>query len=365
MSIIDWFSKQFNHDSKHYVLTRVPTDTVVSTKFVANKHYFRLWLAEMYLKNDGSLFRSYSPVVQSAVEIKVGSKDSETFPYIAGPLNLNLDKNTLGRGVKIDFQLTNLIPYRGGNLSICAGLFAYVEKDYFQEFLGVLNNISKYLTLGQLSSVLNVTNTVVSGFQSLLNLDDKHLHLVYQQGFGGTGPDGGSELENGYFAVINADASQFDKSKLFVKNSQLHFGNDLESCRPLEGYDYMLFRIECASTKSDYLEVAGLRELYNKAVEKGMSDKAEGYGIIKSAIILALNSLDLTQNDAIRVGLALKKSYEEALSLNEFNNKVLSINPDQLYSIVTPILEGQKHSEDTILKIIEDKDLITKLNMNS
>ena len=73
MSVKGWFKKQWKKSSVHYIHAQIPTAQqdvpVVEVTLEAEKHYFRLWLAEMFLKDDKRVFRSYVPVVHSAVSL--------------------------------------------------------------------------------------------------------------------------------------------------------------------------------------------------------------------------------------------------------------------------------------------------------
>lgn len=350
MSLIDWFNNLFVKESKHYVFAPVASD-VEPVGFKEGQHYLRLRLAEMFLKDDRKLFRSYVPVVSSVVELQFGSNAAQQLPSVAGPLSLNLNANSLGKGVELNYALTNLVPYRGGTVSISAALLAYVNKDYFQSFITLANSISSLLTSGQLSTTLKVVDSAVSGIQDLLDGGDKEIRLVYHNEYAGTDSLGGVSLTNGYFAVINADAGKFAAEKLFVQNSRLMYGDDAAAAKALTGYDYMLFSVEAALYRDDFRYFNEYNSLLYTAIEKGMTDKNEGDAVIRAAMLAVFKSDDLTYVDKTRVAAALKQEYEERISLQEklkgpvdedgdwLNNKALAINPAAVAEKITPFLE--------------------------
>ncbi|HWR09356.1 hypothetical protein [Sporomusa sp.] len=359
MSLLDWFANLFAKEARHYVFTPVTSD-VEKLVFQEGQHYFRLRLAEMFLKDDRKLFRKYVPVVSSVVSLQFGSNAAQQLPSVAGPLALNLNESSLGQGVELNYSLTNLVPYRGGNVSISAALLAYVNKDYFPPFLSLANSISSLLTIGQLSTTLKVVESAVTGIQDLLAGGDKDIRLVYHDEYSGTDSLGGVSLQSGYFAVIGADAGRFNPEKLFVKNSQLYFGDEPQSAKPLTGYDYMLFSVEAALYRDDFRYFAEYNSLLYTAIEKGMTDKTEGDAVIRAAMLAVFKSDDLTYVDKTRVAAALKEEYEERIALQGklkgplseagewLNDRALAINPKATFTKISPLLDNHQLDDTAI-----------------
>ena len=160
---------------------------------------------------------------------------------------------------------------------------------------------------------LNVVKSAADGIQNLLGAGDKKVHLVYFQGFGGDTAGGGVSLKSGYTAVINANAAQFKKDMLFVRDSQPCYGRDIQSAQPLDGYDYMLLRVEAAETRDDFLSFQEFAKLLNDAIREGFKDRAAGDAIIKAAQIAVWASPDLTRADRVRVAKGIRTAYEQAL----------------------------------------------------
>lgn len=373
MSILDWFKNLLKEETKHYLFTPIPSD-IETIKFKEGEHYFRLCLAEMFLKDDRKLFRNYVPVVSSTVQLQFGSKAAQELPYIAGPLSLQMNESCLGKGVvQLNHSLTNLVPYHGGKVAISAALLAYVTKDYFQEFLDVSNSVASLLTSGQLSTTLKIVDTAINSIQDLLNAGDKEVRLVFHNEYSGTDSLGGLSLKNGYFAVIAADATTFKADKLLVKNSQLHVGEDAASAKPLTGYDYMLFRIEAAVNRDDFRYFEEYNSLLDTAIEKGMTDKTAGDTILRTAILAVFKSDDLTYVDKTRVAVALKKEYEERISFQFklgntveentqwLNDKVLTVDPEVVARRISPFLADENLNDaaisDKILAMVMNAEL--------
>jgi hypothetical protein len=317
MSFFDQIADLFTSEARHLVLQVIPKErqepAVDSTVIQAEKHYVRVWLADMFLKDDRRLFRGFVPVVHSVVRLQFGSKAALELPYVAGPQDIGMG-TTLGEGIQVNHALTNLLPFRGGKVSISAGLFAYKAKDFFEGFSKVLHDVTGMLNVGQLSAALKVVDSAVAGVQNLFGAGEKDVHLLYSETFAGATGAGGATLRSGYVAVVKADAQSFDKAKLYVKQSQLCFGKSLAEARPLEGYDYMLLRIEASTERDDFLTFETFAELLKKAIEEGVRDRAAGDAVIKTALLAAWSSPDLTIADRRRVVVALDHIYREALA---------------------------------------------------
>lgn len=359
MSLIDWFISLLVRESKHYVFASVAPD-VEKIEFKEGQHYFRLRLAEMFLKDDRNLFRSYVPVVSSNVELQFGSNAAQQLPCVAGPLSLSMNEGSLGKGVELNYPLTNLVPYRGGSVSISAALLAYVNKDYLPPFLSLASSISGLLTTGQLSTALKVADSAARGIQDLLSGGDKDVRLVFHNEYAGADSLGGAALTSGYFAVINADAGQFATEKLFVKDSQLRYGDNLAAAKPLTGYDYMLFSVEAALYRDDFRHFDEYSSLLYTAIEKGMTNKSEADTVIQAAMLAIFKSDDLTYIDKTRVAAALKEEYEERISLTSkaknllgenrqwLNDKALAIDPEAIGAKISPLLDNSQLDDATL-----------------
>ena len=64
MSFVDWFRKKMEHKTEHLLYVPISKERVSytdktepdATELKAGNHYFRLWLVQMFLKNDRQWF---------------------------------------------------------------------------------------------------------------------------------------------------------------------------------------------------------------------------------------------------------------------------------------------------------------------
>ena len=317
MSLFDKLNAIREHDAARYFYTRIAPDHV-DTPYQAGaaeagRHYYQLWLREMYLKNDRTWFSTWYPAVHSLVSHKYGSQSLE-LPHVAGSLNLQgVNEKTLNQSVRLSYPLTPLLPFHGGTVTIEAGLLAMQGDNYLNCALKVVGDFSSLLTLPQISLALDVAQKVAQGVSDLLDVSDGKMHLGFRQTFVGKGRSGGDELSSGYLAVILAPQDQIEQAQLGIKERRLRIGTSLAVSRPYTEYTYMLFYIECLEERDDWDALSRIQEPFKRAIEAlGNGDEEDAESFLRTAITAIRLSPDLTKADRTRVTLALKDAYKEA-----------------------------------------------------
>ena len=112
----------------------------------------------------------------------------------------------------------------------------------------------------------------------------------------------------GYIAVILATPKQVEPKRLYVKSDQLCYNpQDGAPPVPLQGYDYMLFRIEGRQERDDW-RLKNIIEPLQQAImalSQGETVKATAYKTV--ALATAWQSPDLAVYDRRRVVNAIKE----------------------------------------------------------
>jgi hypothetical protein len=169
----------------------------------------------------------------------------------------------------------------------------------------VLENFSQ-LVAAPLGQVLSLAEKVTKGVEDVFSAAAGQVHLGYHNTYSSDGGGGGTEFKPGYIAVISATEQQLPKSELTVSEDHL-----LRNGKPLEGYDYILFRIEGRVERDDMPR--NIDEPFQEALvasEIGETEKVKGFR--DAAIAAALRSPDLTKTDRRRVIDAIKKGLATA-----------------------------------------------------
>lgn len=351
MGLWQKFSEIFRRNSKKYQTLFLP-DYRVDIEYdgaaiSAGEAYCRFWLVEMCPARDVDWFRQRFPVVHSAIRFNCGSK-TITIPYLAEPLYLReLPANNLNRVIQCNHCLTPLFPFNEGLIEFQAGLFTLVESDPIGKFLKTMERFSKLLPVPEFSSILRIVEPVYHGIEDLIGAGSSQLELGYQQTFLGEGGGGKNDLRAGYFVAILAEENQVDPTTLCIVDDSLKVGPPgrtkkfIEDNRPLEGYSYMLFRLE-KRLEQDWESLQNIKELVNQAQDAVFRGE---YEEVKRTVIPAIRvaiyrSSDIARSD--RRAMVLKiEDY-----LREIGLQGVMEGRRSLYSIMQrPLPEMQPETE--------------------
>ena len=263
--------------------------------------YFRLWLSEMFLTRRVAWGKEWFPAVHGEVRLQFGGQGA-SFSRVAQP-----PQDQLGEGVRLDYRLTELLPYNGGVVEIETALLGLPGADYLGTAIGVLQQFSSLIS-PPLGPAIALAQTLASGTRDLLSATKGQVHLGFHQELVSAGA-GGAFLRPGYLAVILAEPAQISPDRLFVRDSRLLYRPAPgQEPRHLTGYDYMLLRVEGRKERDDW-RLRNIQEPLTTAGQALLESppntaKADAYRAV--ALAAAWQSADLAQLDRRRVVEAIK-----------------------------------------------------------
>jgi hypothetical protein len=268
MTILDQFRGRWQLPASHYTYRWINPDNVeingkkpVPAQIISGEKYFRIWLAEMFLKNDRAWGTAWYPAVLCSIKLKFGNKTQE-ITHVAGESALkNLDLKRVNINVSMNHEITTLLPFNGGTIALEAALIAMQGKNDVKSLLKVLGEFSKLLVVPQLSSVIAVAAPLSDGIAELVGASDQQPELRLQDQWTGTGVPDGNILRSGYFTVISAKDGEIKPEELHVKDHQLFRG-----AARLTGYHYMLFRVDVIDERDDWDSLTNIGEPYGQAL---------------------------------------------------------------------------------------------------
>src|SRR5262249_28357584 len=153
------------------------------------------------------------------------------------------DPDQLAQGAKLNYQLTDLIPYAGGVVEVEAALVAWRQTSRVGAALDVLQAISA-LPIPALAPWLTIAGQVTSAARTLVQQADGAVHLDLHQSFAASGdsepPQPGSVLRPGYLAALLADEDEVPPQTLRVVDNRLHQVGADGHVAHLRGWDYLL-----------------------------------------------------------------------------------------------------------------------------
>jgi hypothetical protein len=292
MALEKYLLELFRRDSSKFIFVPVETGRVVGdnssrVQLEEEKHYFRLWLSEMYLAQDRDWFKELYPVVHSLICFDFGNKRVE-IPLIMGNLNFaNVNVNNLSNVIRLNYAMTHLMPYNGGTIEINMGLMAMPGSDTLEKFIKVMGNFSGLLNVPELSTAIKLAPSLVEGVEELFGMSKNGvLELGLQDTFTGVGGGGSNILKSGYIAILKAqqgnaldpENGKLDVKKLWVVDDRLCYGSDATTCEMLKGFTYMLLRFEVREKRDDYEGLEKFYSLFDRALDEyrdGHVDEAE------------------------------------------------------------------------------------------
>jgi hypothetical protein len=318
MPLLDKLTSLFSQDAEKRAYVWIPyghieTPDFAEVKLKSGKHYFRLWLSEIFLDKQVNWFREWYPMAHTLVSFQFGDQSLQ-IPHVAGASQLQgVTEENLNKMISLNHQLTTLMPFNGGVVEVVAALLAMKGKDYIASVVKVMGDLSKLLVVPQLSTALGVALPIASGVQDLLGGGSGKLKLGMHQAFVGEGGSGHNVLGPGYFAVIDGNSKDYPATDFWVKQGRLFHGTSMAASQPFESTSHLLFHVEVREDRDDWMSLKTIQDAYQEAIRQlgeGETDKAEL--AINRAAVLARTSPDLTRADRNRVAKAVREDYEQA-----------------------------------------------------
>jgi hypothetical protein len=334
------------------------------TPVEAGHRYFRVWLAQMALKNDRDWGTSWYPAVLSVINFQFGNQ-SQQISHIAGETALkDFDLGHLNRSIALNYPLTALVPFNGGSVELEAGLVAMEGKSDLKGMLKVLGDFSKLMIVPQLSAALAVATPLADGIAEFLGASGARPELRMHDTWTGLNAGGPNLLRAGYLLVLGAPAGTIPLEQLWVDQDQVLRGTSWETAQPLGGYHYMLLRIDTTEVRDDWDMLSVIAEPFDQAVgflqtALGSSDETaqklrdEAEKRFAAALAAAYRSNDLTKVvgrnqalDGLRKKFADAKQQFGAGAFREDFSTRLSDAVDRAMSPAEAAALGERHEDE-------------------
>jgi hypothetical protein len=218
----------------------------------------------------------------------------------------------LAEAVRLNYRLTELMPFNGGVVEIETALLALRGADYLGTAIRILQQFSG-LVSPPLGQAIALAENVASGTRDLLSATDGNVHLGFHQEFVAGGA-GGAVLRPGYIAVILAEPGQVNANELSVRDGQLLYQPAPNAAVDhLSGYDYMLLRIEGRKERDDWRlkTIQDPLDMATDALCEEPPDEVKAAAYRTVALAATWRSPDLAKKDRRRVVQAIKAELAE------------------------------------------------------
>jgi hypothetical protein len=200
-------------------------------------------------------------------------------------------------------------------LEVDAALFGLQSGTRLDIVVDVLQAVST-LPIPALDQAVTIAKQVATGARDLVAGTDGQVHLDLHQGWSSAAdgdpgaPGNGSALRGTYVAALLATERQVAPGTLRVVGNRLHTSNGNGTTSHLEGWDFLLLRVESRSERDDFW-LPELEEQFARAVdalEQGMPDLARSYRT--AAVAIAWKSPSFTWTDRDRVITAVHSRFD-------------------------------------------------------
>ncbi|WP_306141471.1 hypothetical protein [Roseibium sp. MMSF_3412] len=350
MSLFKWISNQVGRPAirpTHIWVKPQNTRTTdeVGTTADEGQHYVRLWISELFLEKDRVWFTERSPIVHTSVGLEYGDNKVE-LTNLSGKPGFDIKTPDLGKSILRNYRLTPLLPFNGGTIEIDAGLVSVRVNNLVQDFAAVVSDVAGLLNAPQASQAIGLAQSVASGVQKLLGAGEAETKLYFHDTLAG------SSVKSGFLFLTAQSEGTQDPEKIWVTADGARYGSGPADLGPLPSQDYIVLRLEVASSRDDWRSFTAISKPLEEAITASqLAEDTKAALLLSQAKAAALASEDLTRLDKRRAILGIQTEFDEfglglagpvraGPSINVLESAVARVTPEALESFDDSALEA-------------------------
>lgn len=217
--------------------------------------YFRIVVCEVFIKNMPLFLKGFLPVIYARMGFEFGPRrelvscvidpTSETFANYAGAMILNQ-------------HLMKPVPFIDYNIDFSVSMFRVKVADNISTVIKILSSLASTV-LPSVQVAAKVADTINTGLDSILFSKEAFV-VGLTESFDET-----NLLTPGYYLLTASTG--IDPSSLWVKEGRLRFGPRQDISNPFTQDDFILYRIDSLSKRSDFRSVEPMDTLYADALK--------------------------------------------------------------------------------------------------
>lgn len=263
----------------------------------AERGYFQIRVAEMYLGYERSLWQKLAPAALCVCDFKYGADGKEVrVPFFVS--NRMFEGVAEGGGdlgkVRIrlrDTRVLGPVPFRGGDVGLFAGLYRTVVEDERKALFSLFDKLLGVAHAGSFLPYVQLAEKISDELSTLLGMEAVQCVVAERQVFG----QGARPLRSGHLAIFSCEEQRLAGVRLEVDNGSLKIVEGAGS-RAFDLCDYCLLRIETSDTRDDVTTLP-FHQKWKQARASLLSDQL---GPARAALVecqrLLLDSEDLTED---------------------------------------------------------------------
>jgi hypothetical protein len=300
MSFFQWLSDLFRHDAQQR--TRIPVIAAndltgqSGIAAVADHHYVRLWLSEIFLQRDRDWFTGRFPLGYSLIAHQYGDQPKVEFTNVAGKNKFDIAQFSQDKSILRNYAMTPLVPFRGGSIEVDCGLVSMESSNLLESFAKTVGDIASKLNVPQASSVISIASSVALGVQELFGASKAATVLYAHDMFTG------KTLTSGYTLLASETLASFKNVTVWMTEAGIRVGPDKGQLMALPPQDFLVVFVECTQERDDWQSLKAIAKPLDDAVAAKLAGRDdEAKVLLIQSKTAALTSPDLTRLDAKRV----------------------------------------------------------------
>ena len=305
-----FWSDIWKTQAKDWIYVTIPAENTPEAQGHANVDpeagYLSVWLQSFRITNVRKGLKIFFGTVHSFISLPILGGTRAEFQVATTPGQLQkIDAAHIDRIIIMKQRLLGPIPYRGGDLEVEIGLFSIKEADLAGPFLSVLESMSKTAGVSFISTALPFAAPLRDGINLLSGASsDSILEIGLSTNY--------SPAETGYFAIMRADVTKVDPTKLKIDNYYKLV--DKSTGNPVSDYPYLVFRVVVSEKRDDWFmipELAAAHKALRDEIRNGALNKInEAFAVFRRT---ALSCPDLLIADAQRLVAKIEADVKAAV----------------------------------------------------
>ena len=347
----------------------------LGTPLEANKAYFELRISDQFLRYKKEYWQGFIPLTLVLSEFQYDGQ-RRSVPFVVGPKLLEALEDKLEGDEWVRYRNTRVagpIPYRGDDVSIFVGLFrAQTGDNWARQALSFLESIVKVFDVSRLSNYLKITDPLMDAIEGFLGIGDQmELRVGQRESFTDPASNPFNALTPGYYVLLPQDPGMPHES-FWMKDNQLHVGEDERQLTPYMDQDYVLYQIIGSKTRNDYtgFEFHKQWEKVQEQIWQGNEKTAKDNYL--NLVGLIRRNPDLIPEQMNKLSLYYKGLFEaESAIYRNFMNPEVSVrasvdnalnkssermdSTEEFADVAQPIQEAKEYVQDKIIPKISQE----------
>ena len=243
---------------------RIEAPNYAPKPVIANRGYFQVRLAEMFLRYERELWRGFLPATLFLCEFKQPQGAVRVPFFVSNKLLSGLELSNELAKTPIQFRDTRIVgpvPYLGDEVALLVALFRIQVDDWRKSLFSIIEKVLGAVNVGGIAQYAAIADKLSDDILKCLGMAEVECRLAERRVFGAPA------LVDGYLALLDWPESDMGvRDALKVIEGRLH---DTRSGKPLPftECDYCLVRLEQLDTRSDYTSLP-FHKTWEKAREQ-------------------------------------------------------------------------------------------------